>query len=216
MPSDSIDANNRINDETKLRSLFPDINPLAKKKSLIALDSHCEAFISLSPFLCLSTQHANGSADVSPRGDPPGFVKVIDSQTIVIPDRPGNNRLDSLSNILSNPAVGILFMIPGFEDTLRINGCAHLSRQPDLLDTMQVNSRTPTVAIVVEVKEAFLHCAKALRRSKLWHPESIQDRRQIPSMISMVREHVSGKPVEPTELPALERELEKEYDTTMY
>lgn len=216
MTSKSTNDAYRINDETLLRSLFSEVNPLAAKKCLAALDSHCENFIARSPFLCLSTQHANGTADVSPRGDPPGFVRIIDQHTIAIPDRPGNNRLDSLSNIISNPSVGILFMIPGFEDTLRINGQAHLDRNPELLATMLIKGRTPTLAIVVEVKEAFLHCAKALRRAKLWQAESLQNRREMPSLASIVQEQINGKPVNPTDLPELERDLENEYENTMY
>ena len=206
----------RISDESMLRSLFSEVNPLAAKKSLAALDHHCENFIARAPFLCLSTQHANGTADVSPRGDPPGFVRVLDQHTITIPDRPGNNRLDSLSNIISNPSVGILLMILGFEDTLRINGQAYLDRNPELLATMLVNGRTPTLAIVVEVEEAFFHCAKALRRAKLWQAESLQERRQMPSLAAMVREQIDGKPVNPTDLSEMERDLENEYANTMY
>jgi len=120
------------------------------------------------------------------RGDAPGFVQVLDDQTLAIPDRPGNNRLDSLSNILSSPSVGLLFMVPGFEDTLRINGTASLNRDPELLDSMAVNDRTPTLAIVIDINEAFLHCAKALRRAKLWKAESLQDRSEMKSMIGML------------------------------
>jgi len=118
-----------IKTEESLRSLYGETHALAVKKCLPALDDYCREYISRSPFLCLSTQHANGTADVSPRGDPAGFVHILDSKTIAIPDRPGNNRLDSLSNIVSNPSVGLLFLVPGFDDTLRINGrCIALRR----------------------------------------------------------------------------------------
>ena len=186
------------------------------KKCLPELDNYCREFITRSPFLCLSTQHADGTADVSPRGDPAGFVRIIDQRTLAIPDRPGNNRLDSLSNIISNPSVGLLFLVPGFDDTLRVNGRAFLSRDPDLLSGMTVNNRNPTLAIVVEVKEAFLHCAKAFRRAKLWHSEALQDRQQLPSLAAIVTEQVSGSPVNPAEAMKLGKDLEEEYQQTMY
>lgn len=210
------DSRFNISNETELRSFHADTHPLATRKCLPQLDRHCRDFIARSPFLCLSTQHANGSADVSPRGDPPGFVQVLDDHTLAIPDRPGNNRLDSLSNILSNPSVALLFMVPGFEDALRVNGSASLNRDPELLKRMSVRGRTPTLAIIVEVNEAFLHCAKALRRSRLWKPESQQERTELTSMVGMILEQTSGKPVDPGDLPAAERDLEDEYRQTMY
>lgn len=205
-----------ISNEADLRGLYADTHPLAIRKCLPQLDRHCRDFIARSPFLCLSTQHANGTADVSPRGDPAGFVQVLDDHTLAIPDRPGNNRLDSLSNILSNPSVALLFMVPGFEDALRVNGTASLNRDPELLENMSVKGRIPTLAIIVEVNEAFLHCAKALRRSKLWKTESHQNRAEMTSMIAMVMEHSSGKPADPDLLPTAEKDLEDEYNETMY
>ena len=210
------DSRFNISNEAELRSLHADTHPLATRKCLPQLDRHCRDFIARSPFLCLSTQHADGSADVSPRGDPPGFVQVLDDNTLAIPDRPGNNRLDSLSNILSNPSVALLFMVPGFEDALRVNGHASLNRDPDLLERMSVKGRTPTLAVIVEVHEAFLHCAKALRRSRLWKPESQQERTELTSMVGMILEQTSGKPVAPGDLPTAERDLEDEYRKTMY
>lgn len=205
-----------IDSEELLRDLYGETHPLAVKKCLPALDDYCREYISRSPFLCLSTQHADGTADVSPRGDPAGFVHIIDQNTVAIPDRPGNNRLDSLSNILSNPSVGLLFLVPGFDDTLRLNGRAFLSRDPELLASMAVNNRTPTLAIVVEVKEVFLHCAKAFRRARLWQAEALQDRQQLPSLAAMVTEQISGVAVEPADAVVLGKELEDEYQQTMY
>lgn len=154
-----------ISDEAALRRLFGPVSPLAVQKCQSTLDAHAEAFIQRSPFICLGTQDPEGKADVSPRGDPVGFVKILDPQTLAIPDRPGNNRLDSLVNILANPHVGLLFMVPGFDDTLRINGQARLVTDPGLLQHMAVNGRAPKLAIVVHISEVFLHCAKAFRRS---------------------------------------------------
>lgn len=205
-----------INSETELRSFYADTHPLAVKKCLPRLDKHCCNFISRSPFLCLSTQHANGTADVSPRGDPPGFVQILNDKTLVIPDRPGNNRLDSLSNILSNSSVALLFMVPGFEDALRVNGAALLNRDPELLASMSVKGRTPTLAIIIEIHEVFLHCAKAIRRAKLWHPESLQERSDMTSMVAMIMEQASTVPVRADELSKVEKDLEDEYSQTMY
>ncbi len=212
----SFDASCQVSTEEELRALYASTHTLAVQKCIDHLDHHCQKFISLSPFLCLATQHANGTADVSPRGDPAGFATVLDRNTLVIPDRPGNNRLDSLSNIISNPAVGLLFMVPGFEDTLRVNGTARLVRDPELLQTLAVANRVPTLAIVVHVNEAFLHCAKALRRSKLWDTQSQRKRSEMTSMIAMVMEHSSGNEPAAETLPAIEQDLEEEYQQTMY
>lgn len=206
----------QITNEDALRGFYKKTHPLAVKKSLPALDAHCVEFIERSPFLCLATQHQNGTSDVSPRGDPAGFVRILDPNTLVIPDRPGNNRLDSLSNILSNNSIGLLFLIPGFEDTLRVNGTAMLTREPELLASLSVNNREPTLAIVVEIREVFLHCAKALRRSRLWDPASRQDRSEMASLMAIVSEQTSGQPVPADKLPTLEKELEDEYRETMY
>src|SRR4051794_12126564 len=123
-----------IADEQALRSLFPATHALAIQKMQTSLDRHAQAFIQRSPFICIGTQNMDGRADVSPRGDPAGFVKILDQHTLAIPDRLGNNRLDSLVNILANPSVGILFIIPGFDDTLRVNGHATLVTDPEILE----------------------------------------------------------------------------------
>lgn len=205
-----------ITDETGLRALFPPTHDVAVKKCLNHLDVHAQAFIARSPFLCIGTQDAEGRSDVSPRGDPAGFVKVLDDRTLLIPDRPGNNRLDTQSNIISNPAVGLLFMVPGFDETLRVNGTAVMSRDPDLLAQLEVNDRRPTVAIVVSVSEVFLHCAKAFRRSKLWDPEARQDRREMPSLLKMILDQTTGAPEDPQEMAKIDEGLEEAYRTSMY
>src|SRR5690606_33608201 len=140
MPEDHL-TDWAIRDEATLREMIGRAEGLAAKKSLRRLDRYCRRFIGLSPFLVIGTQSADGRADVSPRGDPAGFVQVLDDQRIAIPERPGNKRLDTLTNILENPAVGLLFMIPGFEETLRINGRATLSRDPHLLERMTIHNR---------------------------------------------------------------------------
>ncbi|WP_435257409.1 pyridoxamine 5'-phosphate oxidase family protein [Thioclava sp. FR2] len=205
-----------INDDAALRALFPPTHEVAVSKCLAKLDAHAREFIRRSPFLCIGTQNADGKSDVSPRGDPCGFVKVLDDQTLLIPDRPGNNRLDTLSNIVSNPTVGLLFMVPGFDETLRINGRAVLTRDPDLLAMLAVNERQPSVAIVVSIFEVFLHCAKAFRRSKLWDPEQRQDRKEMPSLLKMILDQTTGAPEDTQEMARIEEGLEEAYRTSMY
>lgn len=134
----------------------------------------------------------------------------------MIPDRPGNNRLDTQANIIANPAVGLLFMIPGFDDTLRINGTARISRDPDLLQLMMVRDRLPLAAIVVTVQEVFLHCAKAFRRSKLWDPDQLQDRSDMPSLRKIILDQTSAEPVDPEDVKRMDAELEASYRRTMY
>lgn len=216
MPEDLSRPEFAIADEAQLRALYPPTHTLAALKSLRSLDPHAQEFIRRSPFLTIGTQNREGRADVSPRGDPAGFVKVLDDTTLAIPDRPGNNRLDTLSNILANPNVGLLFLVPGFDDTLRVNGTARLSTDPDLLQTMSVNDRTPTLAIVVRVGEVFLHCAKAFRRSRLWDPDARQDRKEMPTLLKMILDQTTGAPQDPAEMRKIDEGLEADYRTSMY
>ena len=205
-----------IQDEEALRTLFPATHPLAIDKCLDRLDKHARDFVARSPFLCIGTQSPDGRADVSPRGDPCGFVKILDDKTLLIPDRPGNYRLDTLSNILANPMVGLLFMIPGFDETMRVNGRARVTRDPDLLALMTVQDQHPAVAIVVTIEEVFLHCAKAFRRARLWDPDVQQDRSEMPSLPTIILDQTSGAPEDPDEVKRLDAELEEEYQKTMY
>ena len=204
-----------ITDEPALRALFPAVTSLATDKVQATLDRHARAFIARAPFLVMGTQSADGRADVSPRGDPAGFVRVLDDRTLAIPDRPGNNRLDSLVNILANPGVGLMFVIPGFDETLRVNGVARLAADPALLETMRVEGRLPRLAIVVTVREAFLHCAKAFRRSRLWDPAQQRDRRELPSLSRMILDQTTGAPGD-EEMERIDADLEEEYKRTMY
>jgi PPOX class probable FMN-dependent enzyme len=212
----------QIQDETALRSLFGPVDGGAAHKSIPFLDRHCRNFVGLAPFLCLGTFGADGKADVSPRGDQPGFVQVLDDHTLAIPERPGNNRLDSLTNILSNPQVGLIFHIPGFEDTLRVNGRAALTRDPALLRSMAVNNREPKAAIKVTVEEAFLHCAKAFKRSRLWDPSVQVDRKTMPSLVRMIMEQIAeaetrqAPQLDEAEVAAYECEVEEDYRTNLY
>lgn len=205
-----------ITDEQSLRSLFQPTHPMAALKCQRSLDKHAQAFISRSPFLCIGTQNMDGKADVSPRGDPVGFVKILDEYTLAIPDRPGNNRLDSLVNILANPSVGLLFIIPGFDDTLRVNGLASLVTDPAVLQDMRVGDRVPKVAIVVKVTEIFMHCAKAFRRSHLWNPDHFQNRDEMPSLSKIILDQTTGAPSDDAQMRKLDQDLEEEYKKTLY
>ncbi len=174
-----------IGTEQELRALHAPPSDLVKRKCVDRLDKHCRDFIALSPFLILGTADANGHADVSPRGDPPGFVKVLDEKTLLIPDRPGNNLLDSLSNIVANPEVGLLFVIPGFDETLRVNGRAEVVRDPALLAPLAVDGKAAKVGIRVTVREVYLHCAKSFRRARLWDPAARVPRNTLPTLAKM-------------------------------
>jgi uncharacterized protein len=178
-----------ITDEAALRALHHAPMSRATDKVLRALDEHCRRVIALSPFCVISTQGPNG-ADVSPRGDPPGFVRVLDDRTLLLPDRVGNNRLDGMTNLLTNPRIGMLFLVPGMNETLRINGTARITNDPRLLQSSAINNRAPKIGLVIAVEEAFLHCGKALVRSKLWDAKQQIDRASLPSYAEMLLAHV--------------------------
>lgn len=216
MTAFTINPQHRVTDEASLRALFKPTHDLAALKCQPKLDHHAQDFIRRSPFLCIGTQNHNGKADVSPRGDPAGFVRILDAQTLAIPDRPGNNRLDTQSNILGNPNVGLLFIIPGFDDTLRVNGRASLTTDPSVLAPMAINDRVPTLAILVQVSEVFLHCAKAFRRSRLWDPTQHQDRKAMPSLLNMILDQTTGAPKDPAEMRKIDDGLEADYKNSMY
>ncbi|WP_028923095.1 MSMEG_1061 family FMN-dependent PPOX-type flavoprotein [Pseudonocardia acaciae] len=145
------------------------------------LDEHCRRFIAHSPFLTMATADAAGRADCSPRGDYPGFAKVLDERTLAIPDRPGNKLADSFGNLAENDGIGLLFFIPGMRETLRVNGRAYPTDEPDVLARMQTEARKPEFALVVEVEQAYLHCGRALVRSRLWDPASQALAEEMPS-----------------------------------
>jgi PPOX class probable FMN-dependent enzyme len=170
-----------VTSEEQLRELLGTPADGAIRKQLSSLDQHCRTFISSSPFVLVGSVNSAGDLDVSPRGDAPGFVQVLDEKTLVIPERPGNRRLDTLRNILQTSAVGLLFLIPGVEETLRVNGHACLVKDAALLERFIAQGKQPKIAIVVEVKECFLHCAKAFRRSKLWDTTTWPERASLPS-----------------------------------
>jgi uncharacterized protein len=179
-----------------LRALYRDASERALRKQLDKLDAHCRRFVALSPFLVIASTDAKDRVDASPRGGDPGFVKVADDRTLLIPDSPGNNRLDSLQNLLERPGVGLFFMIPGVDETLRVNGTAALRTDEALLELCASERRRPPLVIAVTVEEAYLHCAKALMRSKLWDASAQQARTVLPSMNQMLKDQIGleGEP----------------------
>jgi uncharacterized protein len=206
-----------ITSEDQLRAVVGRPQGLAVAKSRPRLDAHSRAFIARSPFLCIATAAADGRADVSPRGDPPGFVHVLDDGHVLIPERPGNARADTMSNILQNPNVGLIFMVPGFEDTLRLNGRAWIERDPARLAAMTVDGKAPKVAIGVAVEEVFLHCAKAFKRSRLWDPASLQDRSELPSIARIIMEQVAvDAAVDARDVEKADAAVEENYRSELY
>ncbi|MEO6292175.1 MAG: pyridoxamine 5'-phosphate oxidase family protein [Burkholderiaceae bacterium] len=176
-----------------LRELYAPVNPRSALKELPQLDAHATRFIGLSPFVVVSSYGADGRADTSPRGGEAGFVKVVDSGTLLIADSPGNNRLDTLENIVSTGQVGLLFMVPGVDETLRVNGTAVLSTDEAERQLCEDSRRVPKLVIRVSVHASYLHCAKALMRSDLWNADKHLDRSQLPSMGEMLRDQVADR-----------------------
>jgi len=194
-----------------LRDTYPPATERAVLKAQTALDAHMKAFIALSPFVCLGTA-GTGGADVTPRGDRPGFVHVPDEHTVLIPDWPGNNRLDALSNVLENPAVGLLFFVPGMLETLRVNGTAEVTLDEVLTARWDVAGKRPRSVLRVTVTEAFLHCGKALIRAKLWAAEAQIDRRALPSYGQMMKDQTRL----PQSAEEMQQSLEEGYATRLY
>lgn len=175
----------------ELTHLYEKPSERAILKQIDRLDEHCRAFIAASPFLLFATCGRSG-VDVSPRGDEPGFVHVEDDKTLLMPDRRGNNRIDSLRNIVQNPIAGMIFLVPGVNETFRVNGDAHISVDPALLERFVIDGRTPRSVIVITVREAFMQCARALVRSDLWNPEKHVPRSALPSIGTILEAHTGG------------------------
>ncbi len=177
-----------VTSREELRSVFEATHDVAIRKELRSIDEHSRRFIENSPFLLIGSQDASGNGDVSPKGDLPGFVKCLDTTTLAIPDRPGNNRLDTWENIIENPGVGLIFFIPGMNETLRINGEARLTIDAELCAKMQVNNRPAKAVLIVKVREVYMHCAKAFIRSKLWSHDTWAPRSDMPSLGQMLKD----------------------------
>ncbi len=187
----------RIETVDELRRLYKQPSGRAVDKVMSRLEPHSVRFIGLSPFVVLSTQGSDGAADITPRGENPGFVQVIDDTTLALPDRPGNNRLDSMTNLLENPAVGLMFMIPGVDEVLRIHGTAQIRDDAELTERFAVDGKTPVTILLIHIQESYLHCAKAILRSDIWNPENRIDRATLPSMGQMIKDQVGS--TEPAE-----------------
>jgi PPOX class probable FMN-dependent enzyme len=201
----------RIVDSAELRAHIGGVSPIVERKVLDRLDRFCRDFIALSPFLVLATADAEGRADASPRGDGPGFVRVLDDRTLLIPDRRGNNRVDSMGNVVSSPGVGLVFMVPGINETLRVNGRAHATRDPELLAPSTVQDKPPLTGLIVEVDEAYFHCGKALLRSKLWEPETRVPRSVFPTLGQVIAEQTKA-----VDAAAADANLEEAYRLRLY
>ena len=176
----------------QLRGLYPEPGERSVKKQLDALDDHCRRFIELSPFCVVATSDAEGRCDASPRGGAPGFVQWVDERTLWLPDSTGNHRLDSLTNITATGGVGLLFLIPGVDETLRVNGRASLHDEAEIIARCTSGPKPPRLVVQVDVQEAFLHCAKAVRRSRLWDGDAQVERSVLPTMGQMLKEQTGS------------------------
>jgi PPOX class probable FMN-dependent enzyme len=201
-----------ISSEEELRAVVGLPAPRAVRKEIELLDEHCRTIISRSPFVLISSCDAEGRLDVSPKGDPPGFVHVLDERTLAIPDRPGNRRADTFGNVLQNPRVGLLFIIPGRQETLRVNGRALIVRDTALRERMAVNGKPPELALVVSVEQAFVHCGKCVIRSGLWDKESWPNLQGLPSHARCLVDQ--AKVADSVE--AIEESLRAAYRTKLY
>jgi len=201
-----------VTDSKTLREIVGKIYPIAEDKVFPRLDKHSRRFIELSPFLCMGTMSAKGFCDVSPRGDPPGFVKIVDDQTLLIPERPGNRRADSMHNLLVNNTIGMIFFVPGIDETLRLGGEACIVSDKDLLETLSMRGQAPKLAIKVDIRWVFFHCAKALLRSKLWDASVQIPRDTFPSYGEII--HEQRRPEIAAE--EVERLVQDDYKNSLY
>jgi hypothetical protein len=202
-----------VTSEEELRLILgtPVARSILKERPL--LDAHCRAFIARSPLLLMATAGSDGRCDVSPKGDAPGFVLVVDEHRLVVPDRPGNKRLDGMTNLLGNPHIGLLFLVPGREETLRVNGRAWITRDPELLQRCAVQGKAPLVAIGVEVEQCFLHCAKPFRRAHLWAANEWPAPDALPSLACVLFDQIRPDGVT---LQDYERDIEEGYAKRLY
>jgi uncharacterized protein len=177
----------QLRSEEELRAIIGFPLPVVCTKIVARLNHTTRPFVERSPFVLLATAAADGTCDVSPRGDPPGFVRILDDTTLLIPDRPGNRLADALRNIVSNPNVGLLFVIPGVTETFRVNGRAFITDDRELLAGSTVEERIPKLGVVVQIAEAFTQCSKAFLRSDVWNPDTFQERSSFASAGEIMR-----------------------------
>ena len=200
-----------IENVEQLRENYGAPSERALKKQLSRLDKHCRDFIARSPFLVIASADPSGWCDASPKGDAPGFVQVIDDTTLLIPDRLGNNRTDTLANLVARPGIGLIFFVPGINETLRVNGRSRITTDPTLLDPLAVNDKVPRSAILVTAEEVYFHCGKALIRSDLWNPDKQVRRLDLPSLGRILADQIGGISVEESE-----RYTAESYRTRLY
>jgi len=200
-----------VQDIETLREIYGPPGERSLKKQLTRLDMHCRAFIARSPFLVIASSDPSGRCDASPKGDGPGFVRVVDDKTLLIPDRLGNNRVDTIGNLLARPGVGLIFFVPGLNETLRVNGRAQVTTDPALLDPLAVNGKVPRSGILVTAEEVYFHCGKALIRSDLWNPEKQLRRSEFPSLGRILADQIGGISAEESE-----RLTAESYRTRLY
>jgi PPOX class probable FMN-dependent enzyme len=204
---------NVVRSEVELRALMGDpVAPSVVEKTMTSLDRHCFAFIGRSPFVFVATSDAKGRTDISPKGDAPGFVKVLDNNTLVIPDRPGNQRFDTFRNLFESPRIGLIFLVPGKRETLRISGKGEVVRDEELLESMVANGKTPALAIAVRVEEAFFHCAKCIIRSHLWQPERWPSIEGLPTLAETMKDAASI----PAPVDILEAIIKEDEENRLY
>jgi uncharacterized protein len=208
-----MDFEQTITNLEQLLALHGEVSLVARNKQRSSLDAHCREFMAASPMLLLSTSSATGLCDVTPRGDAPGFVRVLSDSILAIPERNGNNRLDSARNILENPQVGLLFLIPGVLETLRVNGRARLVQDKSLLESFEVNGKLPKFAVVVDTEEVYLQCGKAFKRSALWQPESWMAAQTLTSRGVMLADHAKSAGINQEAMQSL---LETAYKDRLY
>ncbi|OIJ21496.1 phosphohydrolase [Anaerobacillus alkalidiazotrophicus] len=182
--------------EEEVREIIGQPHELIVKKSIPFLDEHCKKMISVSPIFFLATANGEGKCDVSPRGDLPGTISILNKHQLVIPDRPGNRRLDSIINILSNPNVGLVFLIPGLEEVLRINGRATIIKDEKILDKMSLKGKTPLLGIGIDVEECYIHCPRALKESNIWNTSTWQKSEDLPLILEVFNDHLKINGVE--------------------
>lgn len=201
-----------VQSEADLRSVLGSPTPLVVRKELSSLDAHAQQFIARSPFLIIATSGADGRLDTSPKGDPPGFVRVLDDRTLAIPDRPGNRRADTFTNLIANDHIGLIFLIPGKHETLRVSGRAIIVRDIAIRDQLAVNGKAPDFAIIVAVEQMYFHCAKCSIRANLWTPESWPT---VAGLATLAETLVSaGKPTESVE--QLQAQIDHDAATNLY
>ncbi len=200
-----------VEDLAELREIYGLPGERSVKKQLSRFDKHCRAFIARSPFLVMASSDPSGRCDASPKGDAPGFVQVLDDETLLIPDRLGNNRVDTIGNLLERPGVGLIFFVPGLNETLRVNGRARITTDPALLEPLAVNGKVPRSGILVSAEEIYFHCGKALIRSDLWNPEKQLRKSEFPSLGRILADQIGGMSVEEAE-----RATAESYRTRLY